>query len=78
MDQYQSKGKLLTNFEGHRSIQIILKRDWSSHECPWKFACTNGSQISESSGLHWHLAFGVPMQLKFFLKIEAALMVRTA
>ena len=49
MDQYQCRGKLLTNFHGHWSIQIFFK---TRHQkiCPYgfplKFAWANGSQSS--------------------------------
>ena len=58
VEQYQSRGELLTNFQGHWSIQIFPEnkapRDWSIrispeiHMDPWL------QNLSESSGLHLH------------------------
>ena len=58
MDQYQFRGKLLTNFQGHWSIQSSPEnkepRDWpiqislEIHMDQWR------PNLSESSGLHRH------------------------
>ena len=49
MDQYQSWGRLVTNFQGHRSIQISpgnKAQGIGPYEFLLKFIWTNGSQIS--------------------------------
>ena len=49
LDQYQSRGKLLTNFQGHWSVLICPEtrhQGIGPYGFPLKFIWTNGSQIS--------------------------------
>ena len=56
IDQCQSRGKLLTNFEGHWSIRISLKTrqkgHWSIRTSPEIHMSSKSVTVSESSGLH--------------------------